>query len=49
MTQEHENFVKDMLEKAKDKEKTKPQKRADVNPEEVEDILKQIQDDIQKQ
>jgi len=48
MDENTENFVNSMLESAKKKEETKPQKRADVDQEEVEDLLKEIQDKLQK-
>ena len=43
------NFVNAMLESAKKKEDVKPQKRVEADPDEVEDILKQIQERLQKQ
>lgn len=43
-----EKFVQDMLEKTKEKKETEAHKRAEADPKEVEDILKNIQEKIQK-
>jgi len=49
MDPDTEKFVKDMLESAEKKEKTKPDKMGDVKPEDIADVMKEIQDKIQKQ
>ena len=45
----HDKFVKDMVEKAKKNEETKPQNSSTgVNVNEIENITSQIKDKIQK-
>ena len=48
MTNGTDNFINAMLESAKKKEETKPQKRIEADPDEVEGLLKEIQDKLQK-
>jgi hypothetical protein len=43
-----ENFVKTMLEKAKNKDKPAPQGRTNADPKEVEAIMEKIQREIQQ-
>ena len=43
-----EKFVQDMLKSAESKEKTKPNKMGSLKPEDMKDIMKEIQDKIQK-
>lgn len=46
--QQTEKFVQDMLKSAEKKEETKPSKMGDVNPEDMKEVMKEIQDKIQK-
>jgi len=48
MAENTKNFVNAMLDSAKKTEETKAEKGADVDPEEVEDLLKMIQEKLQK-